>query len=711
MYLVLTEKPSQANEIKNHMQNVKKEGRAFIGKFYGNDICVIPLAGHILEIPTDLSEHSNVFDEKNWQTGFEKLPYYPDSNSFYKRIVSSKHRKTYNEVKKWIAKCDKIIIATDPDIEGAALAYEVLMLNRALDKVIDYINMDNIVLVEKFLKDAIDGKKNKNLNFKSMAYQGMIRADFNYGIGINISRYIMVVTNSKSTFGTQQTRLLNEIAKRTIDYFNFKQKKYYIITLQTKYGNFTIELKNEDDKFDKQKIIDIATKINAIKNLKIESITRKEKEEKSLPWFDGSDVAQEASSAIGVSPLKLLDEKNGLLEELYLKKIMTYPRGEAKGKMPLSQLADQQNIANAFKTLVKGGEKIDTSLIKKSLWYEDGKLKVNHTPYTIAKTDINIKSLSKDEKIVFDIVLKRLLSVFMPNPVNLQTKITADIGEFKAVLNEVSDIKRGWREIYNMPVRECKTKDAQKGENIKIDKISLQENITKPQPLYTEKSIISFMKRKKIGTQATYAALIQTISSDKKPYIKKQKQKLIATEYAGHFINIVPKNVINILDEFEEEIINKLDNNEISLNEAREKRNILIKKAFNLIKEKFSDKEVLENIQNKLNTVKSDKNSNTVIGKCPKCQKNVINKPKSKMYTCEGLKWQKNGDKWENTGDCDFSIPKIIETEKIKTIITKKNVKDLLEKSKTKIEILFKKTNKTQKKDAILKDNKFEILF
>jgi len=701
MYLVLTEKPSQAKEISKYMQNSKKEGRAFTGKFHGKDIAVLPLAGHILQITTDLSQHSDEFDAKDWKKGFDRLPYYPE-NSFYKRSVS--RRDIYNEAKKWIAKCDKIIIATDPDIEGAALAYEVLMFNKALDKVIDYINMDNIVLVDKMLQDAINGKKNKNLDFLAMSYQGMLRADFNYGIGINVSRYLIVSTNSRTTFGTQQTRLLNEIAKRTADYKNFKTRHFYTIVLNTKYGDFTVELANEDDKFDKDKIIEIGKKLEMEKSIKVYSVERKEKEEKSLKWYDGSDVAQEASSALKISPLKLLDEKTGLLEHLYLKKIMTYPRGEAKGKMPLSQLELQKEIANAYKGVF--GVEIDTNLVKKGLWYEDGKEKVNHTPYTIASADINLKDLSKEEKTVFDIVLKRLLSIFMPNPVSLTTKIKGKIGEYDVVLTEISDVKRGWREVYNMPVRECKTKDVSKDEVIEVENMKYTDNITKPQPLYTEKSIITLMKKKKIGTQATFGSLIELISSDKRPYIIKKKSQLIATDYANLFLSIIPDDAINILEEFEETIMNKLDSKEITLNEAYKRRNDLIDKTFNLIKKEINNPESIKKLQAVLET---NSNKKEVIGKCPKCGKNLIDKGKS--YVCEGVKWHKDGDKWENIGDCDFQIKKAVNTEKIKFTYTKKNIKDLLEKGKTKVDILFKKNNNKVKKDVIIKNGKTEILF
>ena len=703
MFLVLTEKPDQAKEISHYLQNMNKKGSAFVGKFHNKDICVLPLQGHIMQIAKDLSEHSKDFKEKDWSVGFEKLPYYPPETMFYKREPSKMGFKKYNEAKKWIAECNKIIVATDPDIEGAALAYEVIVANRALDKVIDYIDMNNIILVEKLLQDALNGKKS-HLDFLTMAYQGMIRGDFNYGVGINISRYLIVKTKAKSTFGTQQTRLLDEIVQRTIENLSFKKKKYYTVVLKTKYGDFTIEV-NEEDKFNKEKMLQIANEVDNLKNIEILSVEKKEKEEKPLPWFDGSDVAQEASSILKVSPLELLDEKKGLLESLYLKKMMTYPRGEAKGKMPLSQLELQKEIVSSYQNLY--GVKIDTDLVKKKLWYKDGEEKVNHTPYTIAKPSIDVNKLSKDERVVFDIVAKRLLSVFMPNPVNLHIKVKGKIGDYEVTLTEISDIKRGYKDVYNTPVKESKAKDITKGEDITIDKVVFKEDETKPRPLYTEKSIITLMRRKKIGTQATYSALIQTISSKERPYVNKLKNKLIGTKYAQAFLKILPKEAINILEEFEDEVIKKLETKEINLNQARNKRNELIQKTFDLIKNGLND-ETIREIVNTLDNKQTGKN--TIVGKCPKCSGNLI--AKKNKYECENVKWAKTEDgKWVNKGKCDFSISKKIENDNIKVEINKKNLKELLKTNKTKVEVYYKKNKNKQKKDVILKDNKLEIIF
>jgi DNA topoisomerase-3 len=406
MYLVLTEKPDQAREISEYLSNSKKQGRAYTGKFYNQDLVVFPLTGHIIGIPTDLSNHCDCFDKKDWTKGFDKLPFTPDENSFYKREVSYDKRKIYNELKSWIAKCDKIIIATDPDIEGAVLGYEPLMFLKALNKVVDYIDMSSINLVDKMLKNAIDGKKS-HLDFTNMAYQGLIRADFNYGIGLNISRYLMVKTNFKTTFGIQQTRLLDVINildvinKRTNEFNNFDRKKYYNIKVKTEYGDFVVDL-DDEIKFDKNKVIKIAKEIEEIGSFKITKITKKEKEEEPLKWYDGSDLAQEVSKILKVSPFALLDEKTGIFEKMYLNKIMTYPRTDSKGMMPLSQLELQKEIAKAYINLIPEAKNVvDLNLVKKKVWYEDGKIQVNHTPYTIASPEIDVKSLNKDEKIVF----------------------------------------------------------------------------------------------------------------------------------------------------------------------------------------------------------------------------------------------------------------------------------------------------------------------
>jgi DNA topoisomerase-3 len=344
--------------------------------------------------------------------------------------------------------------------------------------------------------------------------------------------------------------------------------------------------------------------------------------------------------------------------------------------------------------------------VKKKVWYEDGKIQVNHTPYTIASPKIDVKSLNKDEKIVFMTALKRLLSIFSPNPVNLHTTVEAVLKNYKLILNEISDVKRGYKEIYNIPKKECKTKDLKEEDVLKIGKVSLEENITKPQPLFTENSIINVMKSKNIGTQATYKALIETISNEDRPYIEKRKNKyLVSTEFAKKFLSIIPDGAVNVLNEFDEEILQNLANKKISVTEARRKRNELIKKTFDIIKQSIDEKldEIVSHLENqKKETLKS-------VAKCPKCGGDIIEK--NNKYVCSNVKWVKENNKWINKGKCDFQIPKKISTEKIEYIITKKILKDLISKNKSKIDVLFKNKGKKFKKDIVLKENKVELVF
>jgi DNA topoisomerase IA len=241
------------------------------------------------------------------------------------------------------------------------------------------------------------------------------------------------------------------------------------------------------------------------------------------------------------------------------------------------------------------------------------------------------------------------LSIFSPNPVNLHTTVEAVLKNYKLILNEISDIKRGYKEIYNTPKKECKTKDLKEGDILKIEKVSLEENITQPQPLFTENSIINVMKSKNIGTQATYKALIETISSKDRPYVIKEKSKLLSTNFAKKFLSIIPDSAINVLNEFDEEILQNLADKKISVTEARKKRNELIKKTFDIIKKSIDDKidEIISHLENqKKETLKS-------VAKCPKCGGDIIEK--NNKYVCSNVKWVKENDKWINKGKCDFS--------------------------------------------------------
>ena len=430
MILIINEKRTHTEKLKKIL-NVKEENSLYVrGVFQNEEFVVIPLRGHIFGIP-DLEYIDERFKGKTFKETKDLLPVLPPKNKFYPRVLTDrKFKKKFEIIKNFASVADKIILAPDPDFEGAALALEpFLYIKDAFKKIYAMMDMNNLNK-EALKRELLKALKGQGLDYKTMAYIGLLRGDLNYGVGINVSRYLIGSLESKVTFGTQQSRLVDLIIQRTKEYFEFQKKKYYILKLKTEIGDFVLKLDDDDLKFDKNYIEKIKSEIGNIKEISIDSIKRETKKIPPPKWLDGSDAAQEASKILKIPAIKLMDEKTGLLEKMYLNNIVTYPRGESGNIMPLSEFNQQVEIAKAIAPYYKA-DKCDFSLQRKSYWYDDSKksLGVNHTPFTIARSDININSLSKEEKVVFDILAKILLGIFYPDAEIEKKVLTSKVKE------------------------------------------------------------------------------------------------------------------------------------------------------------------------------------------------------------------------------------------------------------------------------------------
>ena len=702
MILVITEKATQMNKLQKILKNrVNHSYFAVEGEYKNIKIIIVSLSGHIFNVP-DLGVFDKRFKNKTFAETKNLLPVLPPENNFYQRVLTDKKYKSlYEFIKQYAIQCDKIIIAPDPDFEGAALAFEVLFyIKGALKKIYSMMDMNN--LNEQVLKKNFEkALKGEGLNYKTMAYIGLLRGDLNYGVGINTSRYLIGSLNNKSTFGTQQSRLIDLIIKRSKKYFEFKKKEFYTLKIKTDIGDFVFKPKDEELKFDKNYIYSIKNKLQNLKIVNFNKIEKENIEKKPLKWFDGSDVAQEASKILKIPAISLMDEKNGLLEKMYLNNILTYPRGDSKKIMPLSELQNQIAIAKNIEPLYNA--KCDFNLIKENLWYDDNtkNLGVNHTPFTIARADIDINALSKDEKVIFDIVAKRLLSIFYPNPIVLKKTIKINIDGFDFVLTEESDVLLGWKELYGEKFKKSIIPDDIY--STKVLDIVIEKDTTKPQPLFTLNSIITEMKRKNIGAESTYKQLVQVVTDSKRPYIRIKKGKLIPTEFAINFFNIIPDEAINVLNDFEKIIIDGLLNRQITFINAFKERNILIEKVFYLIKNEIdTKKDFLIEILNSVNFTAKN------IGKCPLCGADVIEK--EKYYCCSNRKVKKENDKWIVEG-CKFLIFKKYETNNMRFNLSSEKVKKLLKDKKIEIEAYSKNKRKNFNMELLLNNGQIKFVF
>lgn len=706
--LVITEKSSQVTAIGALFQ-LKREGRASTGIYEGIEMVVFPLSGHILDIIAITSKKDDI----------SLLPKLPAEDSFMERglieveegddqiTIRNKEnsKKIYNAFKVLLnkVKIDHIIVATDPDYEGCGIALEVLQEFNLMDHKINFMNISNInpkkLKIE--LNKALSG--NDALNWRTFAYIAHIRGEINNRTGIDISHYLMTLTGGKTTFGPQQTRALKLIVDRYLQNKAFDRSRHYRIRAKTNMGDFLLKL-DEDKVTDRQFVGDLYQRLKELRSISVTEVEIKKLLKGSPAWYDGADIGTEVAEIIGKDVNELISKDNGLLQKMYEEGKITYPRGEAKGKMPISQFEEQQEIALAIAEHY-GASRLDVTLKKEYLWRNDdegidGEI-VNHTPCTIASKDLNFSTLSTDEKAVIDMAAKMLLSCFYPeNKINSFT-IQAEGGGVAFEHKSVTDVDLGWKELYGKEKRvNAVPDDIARGDRATIDEVLLEEYTKDPPPLYTKKTLIKDMKKKKIGAESTFASLVDKVVDPARGYAEIDKRYIIPTTKGLKLLELIPASVVNILSLFEEVIHNDLLSGKLTLDVALRGRRKIIKEAFEQTAKAIKDNPALFEELKAASEAASERKF-IVVGVCPVCGGNVVDYGgDSRAYVCENRKSVQVDGKWKAEG-CQVRLSKKINNDKLSYSLSIKMAQKLLLNQDVKTKVHWK--SKDIKIDNILR--------
>ena len=671
MTLYLTEKPSQVKALAGAL---KKAG------MYSDEVEIKSLLGHILALK-EFKEIDEDFRKKSWNelVKIGKVPFFP-KNPYSIELKKIANKKIFNEVKEAIERADKIILATDPDNEGATLGMEVIEKCNALHKVIGMVNMSKLDIYSL-------SKEVKSINkipYQRMYDAGRSRAAFDMLFGFNATIMATEYLNKGNNLlnvGAVKLPTIAMVVNRDLEFENHKKIPYYIIKAKAKAKGeiFDVVFSIKDkDKIDKKEIADKLVSIVKENNkFKVFEFEEKQKKEAPPKPYSLTDLQSEAGKKFKLTAKKVLELAQSLYEN---HKVESYPRTDnnyyAEGEYlqapkVLSSLASVQKY-NKFIS------KLDLNNLLKRNIFDDSKITA-HTalaPTIEAKLE-KLKSLNENEKKVFHLVAIRYISQFYPDYEYLAVKGKANYKNIIAEFSENIPLKAGYKEVTGEYKEKKRTiPHLEKEDEIEIltNTIEVEEKFTKPKPRFTEATLLKAMERvvnyfddekikevlkeSGIGTPATRASILEDLKRPDKsgePYFKVEKGKIISTQKARDLIATLPEDLTSpIIRATFEEKLKAIVENRLSKEEFYKEAKEYIIKACEEIKNRGKLREL-----------------NTKTGlKCPLCGGELVEK--AKIFMCENGKYNPNTKKIEG---CPFFIVK-----QGKFIsLDKKDVKELLE--------------------------------
>ena len=595
-----------------------------INKYLGKDYVVLASFGHIRQLP---KKNGSVDTEDGFKIKYEI------------NKTSQKHVKSLVDTMKT---CDKLILASDPDREGEAIAWhviEVLKQKKAIknDTIVERVVFNAITknTVEQAMKEA------RKIDMDLVNAQ-QARVALDYLVGFNLSPVLWRKLPGSRSAGRVQSVALRLICERQAEILNFKSEEYWSINVLTKTQNneeIVAGLVSIDGKKLNKLSIKNEKEAKKIKlelekeEYKVSNIEKKEIKRNPFAPFTTSTLQQETSKKLGFSTKKTMSLAQKLYEGIDIgngtQGLITYMRTDGVYTAPEAISAARNVIEKNY------GKKY---LPEKAIIYKNKIKNAQEAHEAIRPTDPsvlpeNIKQyLTNDEYRLYDLIWKRLIASQMASVILDQVSI--DISTSKHILRATGSIIKfnGFYILYNETKEdEAEEKDlilpnVKIGEILNFKKVIDKQHFTEPPAKYSEAGLVKKMEELGIGRPSTYANIISVLQD--RGYVKLERKKFVA-ENRGIVVNAFLKSYFKKYVEYD--YTAKLEDDLDIVSNGKKDWKQLLKEFWvpfkNNIEEimKIKNSEVIEYISDILSsTIFGNDENGKIKNKCPDCNNGTL---------------------------------------------------------------------------------------
>ena len=527
--LVIVESPTKAHTIE---------------KYLGPGYIVRASVGHLIDLP----KSRMAIDVEN---GFQ--PEY---------ITVRGKAKLLKELQKEAKKSESVLLASDNDREGEAIAWH---LNNALkDKTKAKIN--RIVFNEITPKAITEAVKNPGEIVEAKVNAQKARRVLDRLVGYNLSPLLWSKVKNGLSAGRVQSVALRLICEREKEVEDFLPEEYWSLDADfmkgkskfsaqlVKYAGEKPELKSEDE---------VKKIIEKIKSSECKVATKKttEKTVRPKPPFTTSKLQQDAANKLGFTSRKTMQIAQQLYEGIQIGSnhvgLITYMRTDSV-RISETALADVRDFLSKNYPAELPEQPIHYAVGKSAQDAHEGirPTYVSYTPESIKE------NLTHDQFKLYSIIWERFVSSQMNNAKMETTsiEINADEATFRVSASKI--VEKGFYKVIKLLAsKEEKTSalpSLKEGETVDVDNFHPEQHFTQGPARYTDASIVKMLEEKGIGRPSTYATIISTLLD--RYYVTRSNKQLVPTQLGRMINKILVENfpaVIN--EEFTAKIETELD--------------------------------------------------------------------------------------------------------------------------------------------------------
>ena len=511
--LVIVESPAKAKTIE---------------KYLGPKYRVLSSIGHVRDLPKSNNDAVDV------AAGF--VPRY---------IISPGKDKVISGLKAAAKKADEVLLASDPDREGEAIAWHIAELVKDDNKNLKRVAFNEIT--EAAVKDAIAHPRDLDINLKEAQEA---RRVLDRLVGYDLSGLIWKKVRYGLSAGRVQSPALRIIMEREREIRAFLPETYYTLTAHTKAGKMAIPfLCTEEPRQEAE-----AHRIKAVGEAHpwtIVDLKETETKRSPRPPFTTSTLQQAASTRLGFSPSRTM----GAAQKLYEAGFITYMRTDST---TISTVAQKQIIAVIHDRY--GKEYVAPRQYKtKSKSAQEAHEAVR--PTNFAKASVGSTA---DQKALYELIWKRAVASQMADALLKRSKLSANVTGSNETIPDFAVL--GSRVIFpgwlaadtGARGEDTEVPKLSVGDALSLTEVAIETKATQPPNRYSEAGLIKELEKRGIGRPSTYASIMKTIID--RGYVLKEGKTLLPTDTGDVVSSFLEQHFSDyISDTFTSEMEDKLD--------------------------------------------------------------------------------------------------------------------------------------------------------
>jgi DNA topoisomerase-1 len=517
MNLIVVESPTKAKTL---------------GKFLGKDYKVIASMGHVRDLPKD---RLGIDVNHDFQPAYQVMP---------------DHKKIAVELKEEAKKAKRVILATDPDREGEAIAWHIAIIlgGKNQKQQLERITFHEITESAIFAALKNPGTLNLRLVNAQQARRVLDRL-----VGYKLSPLLWSKVRRGLSAGRVQSVALRIMVEREREIERFKKEEYWSVTLKAKNPVLTdsssqrqsvdfelisnngvkYETSSSFDLYDgkysvsktsissKEQVDLIINDINKY-SIYISDIDRKAVRRSPLPPFTTSTLQQEIGRKLGYSAKKTMQ----LAQRLYENGFITYHRTDS-----VHLASEAVEKCRNFIGLEFGQNYIPDMprayQTKQKLAQEAHEAIRPTKSQDVQNTKLTVQNeIGRDAERVYDLIWKRFVACQMKDAEIERTTVIAMTNDDGYLFKTTGSVVTfsGFLKVYPEALEETKLPVFEKGKELVREEIVPVLHFTMPPPRYNEASLIATLEERGIGRPSTYAPTISTIQE--RQYVEKEEKKL-----------------------------------------------------------------------------------------------------------------------------------------------------------------------------------------